>query len=593
MATPHLYYRYNSKSSNKNINSSGNSTEVDRFIPKSVSRNAYKSIPMLNGFDISYSELCEKSPSPERLSSPEFFNELRNTGHYESISTTNEFSMSSISSSSESQVTRSRSARASRNDYSKLTKEQKDHRKNIAHSLGFQLPDRVFTFETTSAEILEKNKAIKNCFGPGSCAEIRSTFDFSTLSPDVARYYIANSNARSASPQRQIQRPAKRVKSHIPYRVLDAPCLRNDFYSNLISWSRTTNNVLVGLGCSVYIWSEKEGAVSILDHQYLSEKRDLVTCVSFCPYNTYFIVGTKFGRILLYDQKEFFHSNNTNKKEPVFVFQTESFKGICCLEWFKPGEICKFYVGEENGNVSLFEIKSLHFPIKNWSKRQKLEDENLIGLKLHSTYQAQAQQVCGISLNEHANLLAVGGNDNSCSLWDISDLDKPIKKFVLPHKAAVKAIAFCPWSKSLLATGGGSKDRCIKFWHTSTGTLLDEIYTSGQVTSLIWSLRHKQIVATFGFGDTKNPVLITLYSYPKLSKLLEVRSPNPLRVLSAVISPSSMAICVATNDETIRFYELWNDKEEIINEIQESGIYGSNIIEYMEGIETTHNKRIR
>ena len=54
-----------------------------------------------------------------------------------------------------------------------------------------------------------------------------------------------------------------------------------------------------------------------------------------------------------------------------------------------------------------------------------------------------------------------------------------------------------------------------------------------------------------------------------------------------------MAICVATNDETIRFYELWNDKEEIINEIQESGIYGSNIIEYMEGIETTHNKRIR
>lgn len=69
--------------------------------------------------------------------------------------------MSSISSSSESQVTRSGSARASRNDYSKLTKEQKDHRKNIAHSLGFQLPDRVFTFETTSAEILKRIKPSK------------------------------------------------------------------------------------------------------------------------------------------------------------------------------------------------------------------------------------------------------------------------------------------------------------------------------------------------------------------------------------------------------------------------------------------------
>ncbi|CAI4062899.1 hypothetical protein SKDZ_07G4670 [Saccharomyces kudriavzevii ZP591] len=593
MATPHLNHRHNSRNSNKKVNSSGNAVEVDRFIPKSVSRNAYKSIPMLNGFDISYSELCEKSPSPERLSSPEFFNELRNTGNYESISITNEFSISSISSSSDSQIARGESARASRKDDSKLTKEQKNHRKNIAHSLGFQLPDRVFKFESTSVETQEKNLIMKNSLVSGSSVGIRTTFDFGTLSPDVARYYIANSNARSAPPQKGLQRPVKRVKSHIPYRVLDAPCLRNDFYSNLISWSTTTNNVLVGLGCSVYIWSEKDGAISILDHQYLSEKRDLVTCVSFCPYNTYFIVGTKFGRILLYDQKEFFHSTKKDEKEPVFVFQTESFKGICCLEWFKPGDVCKFFIGEENGNVSLFEIKNLHFPLKKWNKRQKFEEENLIGLKLHSTYQAQAQQVCGISLNEHSGLLAVGGNDNSCSLWDISNLDKPVKKFVLPHKAAVKAIAFCPWSKSLLATGGGSKDRCIKFWHTSTGTLLDEIYTSGQVTSLIWSLRHKQIVATFGFGDTRNPVLITLYSYPRLSKLLEVKSPSPLRVLSAVISPSSTAICVATNDETIRFYELWNDKEEIINEIQESGIYGSNIIEYMEGIETTHNKRIR
>ncbi|MCQ5167855.1 hypothetical protein NE645_18075, partial [Roseburia hominis] len=77
----------------------------------------------------------------------------------------------------------------------------------------------------------------------------------------------------------------------------------------------------------------------------------------FCTNNKISIVRTEFGRILLYDQKEFFHSSNTNEKEPVFVFQTESFKGICCLEWFKPGEICKFYVGEENGNVSLFEIK--------------------------------------------------------------------------------------------------------------------------------------------------------------------------------------------------------------------------------------------
>lgn len=199
----------------------------------------------------------------------------------------------------------------------------------------------------------------------------------------------------------------------------------------------------------------------------------------------------------------------------------------------------------------------------------------------------------GISLNEDSNLLAIGGNDNSCTLWDISTIQAPKLRFMLPHNAAVKAVAFCPWSKSLLATGGGSKDRTIKFWHTTTGTLLDEIQSCGQVTSLIWSTRYKQIVATFGFGDIDDPILITLYSYPKLIPLKQVRSPTPLRVLSAVPSPTMTSICVATNDETIRFYELWNDKEDVINEAHESGIYGSNIIEYVEGIEGNRNEMIR
>jgi cell division cycle protein 20 (cofactor of APC complex) len=31
------------------------------------------------------------------------------------------------------------------------------------------------------------------------------------------------------------------------------------------------------------------------------------------------------------------------------------------------------------------------------------------------------------------------------------------------HTAAVKAIAWCPWQSSLLATGGGSSDRTIQY----------------------------------------------------------------------------------------------------------------------------------
>ena len=36
------------------------------------------------------------------------------------------------------------------------------------------------------------------------------------------------------------------------------------------------------------------------------------------------------------------------------------------------------------------------------------------------------------------------------------------------HVAAVKAIGWSPHQHGLLATGGGTADRCIKFWNTLT-----------------------------------------------------------------------------------------------------------------------------
>lgn len=37
------------------------------------------------------------------------------------------------------------------------------------------------------------------------------------------------------------------------------------------------------------------------------------------------------------------------------------------------------------------------------------------------------------------------------------------------HQAAVKALAWCPWSTNILASGGGTADRMIRFWNCNTG----------------------------------------------------------------------------------------------------------------------------
>lgn len=48
--------------------------------------------------------------------------------------------------------------------------------------------------------------------------------------------------------------------SKVPYKVLDAPQLQDDFYLNLVDWS-ATNVLAVGLQGAVYIWSAANSQV--------------------------------------------------------------------------------------------------------------------------------------------------------------------------------------------------------------------------------------------------------------------------------------------------------------------------------------------
>lgn len=49
------------------------------------------------------------------------------------------------------------------------------------------------------------------------------------------------------------------------------------------------------------------------------------------------------------------------------------------------------------------------------------------------------------------------------------------------HQAAVKALAWCPWQSNLLASGGGTADRRIRFWNCNNGVCLKDVDTKSQV----------------------------------------------------------------------------------------------------------------
>ncbi len=82
-------------------------------------------------------------------------------------------------------------------------------------------------------------------------------------------------------------------------------------------------------------------------------------------------------------------------------------------------------------------------------------------------------------------------------------------------QAAVKALAWCPFQSNLLATGGGTADRCIKFWNTHTGAMLSSIDTGSQVCNLQWSRHEREILSSHGFSKNQ----LCLWKYPSLVKV--------------------------------------------------------------------------
>lgn len=79
-------------------------------------------------------------------------------------------------------------------------------------------------------------------------------------------------------------------------------------------------------------------------------------------------------------------------------------------------------------------------------------------------------------------------------VWNHSSLS-PVQQYT-EHLAAVKAIAWSPHQHGLLASGGGTADRCIRFWNTLTGQPLQCIDTGSQVCNLAWSKHANELVSS-------------------------------------------------------------------------------------------------
>ncbi|PWY92740.1 WD40 repeat-like protein [Aspergillus heteromorphus CBS 117.55] len=331
--------------------------------------------------------------------------------------------------------------------------------------------------------------------------------------------------------QRILETPRKqpRYVNKVPYKVLDAPDLQDDFYLNLVDWG--SSNVLgVGLGNSVYMWNSQTGRVTKL----CELRDDNVTSVSWIQRGTHLAIGTGKGLVQIWDAERC-------RRLRTMIGHTNR---VGALAW-------NDHILTSGSRDRLIFHRDVRSP-----------DQYLRRLSGHK------QEVCGLRWNTEDGQLASGGNDNKLLVWDKLN-ETPLYRFS-DHTAAVKAIAWSPHQHHLLASGGGTADRTIKFWNTSTGSLIKEVDTGSQVCNLAWSKNSDEIISTHGYSQNQ----IVIWKYPRMEQIVSLTG-HTFRVLYLAMSPDGQTVVTGAGDETLRFWKIFNKRPG-----REHGREGSKLAEW-------------
>ncbi|KAH9949307.1 WD40 repeat-like protein [Amylocystis lapponica] len=360
----------------------------------------------------------------------------------------------------------------------------------------------------------------------------------------------AESRLLLESPRRQLRSVCK-----TPYRVLDAPELADDFYLNLVDWS-STNVLGVGLGLCVYLWTAHTAVVSKLCE--LTDSNDTISSVSWVQKGTTLAVGTLSGSLRIYD---------ANTLQLQRTYQQAHTQRIGALSW----------------NSHVLSSGSRDRTVHHRDVREAT-------VRPFKRCQGHRQEVCGLRWSgdggPQSAMLASGGNDNKVCIWDLRGSkrpglgsqgrnagagtsasasagedagDVPLLKFH-EHTAAVKALAWDPHVPGILATGGGTADKHIRFWNVSTGQKLNELDTGSQVCNLTWSLTSHELVSTHGFSSTTAQNQICIWKYPSLDMVASLTG-HTHRVLYLAMSPDGETIVTGAGDETLRFWNAFPKKD--------------------------------
>ncbi|CAH3027422.1 unnamed protein product [Porites evermanni] len=324
--------------------------------------------------------------------------------------------------------------------------------------------------------------------------------------------------SQNKTPATSTKKNARHIPQ-IPERILDAPDLIDDYYLNLLDWS-CNNHLAVALGGFVYLWNAVSGDIVQLCQTVTPEC--YIGSVSWIKEGNYIALGDSDGVVQLWDVE-------AQKKLRSMAGHSAR---VGCLSW----NSFILSSGSRSGAIHHHDVR--------------VADHHVATLARHS------QEVCGLKWSPDGKYLASGGNDNLLLIWDasvntISNSNTPLYTFN-QHQAAVKALDWCPFQRNVLASGGGTADRHIRFWNVGAGNCLNSIDTHSQVCSILWSKEYKELVSSHGYAQNQ----LTVWKYPSMVKVTELTG-HSCRVLHMAMSPDGQTVVSAAADETLRLWKCF------------------------------------
>ncbi len=310
-----------------------------------------------------------------------------------------------------------------------------------------------------------------------------------------------------------------------PYKELITSNLIDDFYLNLLDWS-SKDQIAVGCTTSVVLWNNNKTQSEILLNypcSNLEESENVVekyvSSLIWSNEGDKLAVGHSLGGVEIYD---------INKKKLVSNFSGHNGR-----------------VGVVSWNGSIISSGSKDCNIITRDIRCKNNNENII-----IKFLGHSQEVCGLKWSFDGTQLASGGNDNNLMIWNLHST-KPIM-CNNSHLAAVKAIAWSPHQHNILVSGGGTADRTIRFWNTTTFSNILKYDTGSQVCNLVFSKTSNELISTHGFSLNQ----INVWKLPNLQKTATLIG-HTFRVLYLGLSPNGQNIVTGAGDQTLKFWNVF------------------------------------